>query len=149
MTRDWKTGKVFAVPESVAYDPSSHSIFVSNYDGYNPSGLEGRQAIVRIPADGTGMPDVFVSGMRNPTGLAIAGGILFAIEPDGTILVSHNEGRLYRVGPTGAVTLLLDLSVTGTNIADFTIDQRSGRVIVPTFIDNRVMAFRLPPAPQR
>lgn len=260
VTRDWATGKVFAVPESVAYDPASRSIFVSNFDGYNPSGPDGRQAILRMRADGTGEAEVFARGVRNPTGLAVVGASLFAVEPTavvtidtasgrvtareqvpgavrlndiavspdgslyvsdsqrgaihrrvsgrwelwlegpavsrpngvcvsggrlvwgnngdgtleaadlatkavtkiadlpggiidgiangpgGTLLVSHNEGRLYRVDGAGEVVPLLDLTVVGTNIADFAFVPETGQVIFPTFLDNRVMAVRVAPS---
>ncbi len=257
VAREWKTGKTFAVPESAAYDPTGGAIYVSNYDPYNPSGAEGRQAIMKMPADGSGTPVVFASGLRNPTGLAISGASIYAVEPngvatvdlatgrltgreqipgavrlndiavapggtlfvsdsqrgvihrrtsagwdvwldgpevarpngltlsggrlvwanngdgslkaadlatkkitrladlpggiidglaaypDGTLLASHNEGRLYRIATDGSVTLLLDLSVTGIHVADFSFDPASGRIIVPTFLDNRVMAVRI------
>ncbi len=258
LTRTWRTGKVFAVPESAVVDPSGRFIYVSNYDGYNPSGPDGRQAILKLAADGRSAPTTLTNGMRNPTGLAVAGGSLYAVEPtavvtielpsgrvtareavpgavrlndiaaapdgtlyvsdpqrgaihrrartgwevwlegpevsrpngvcvsggrlvwgnngdgalkaadlssraittvahlpggiidgiangpDGTTLVSHNEGRLYEVDRAGAVTLLMDLTVVGTQIADFTYRPDTGEIIAPTFIDNRVMAVRLP-----
>ena len=46
------------------------------------------------------------------------------VEPDGSILVTHNEGRLMRVSPDGQVTLLLDTTVIGQNLADFTFNPR-------------------------
>jgi glucose/arabinose dehydrogenase len=75
----------------------------------------------------------------------LPGGIIdgLAAYPDGTLLASHNEGRLYRIATDGSVTLLLDLSVTGIHVADFSFDPASGRIIVPTFLDNRVMAVRI------
>jgi DNA-binding beta-propeller fold protein YncE len=59
----------------------------------------------------------------------------------GIYLVSHNEGRLFRVAASGGVAKLLDLSVIAQNIADFTY--ADGRVFMPTFSDNRVLAYKL------
>lgn len=63
--------------------------------------------------------------------------------PDGSWLVSHNEGRLYQISAKGEVTLLMDLTITGINIADFEYIPSTRMVIMPTFYDNRVTAVSL------
>jgi len=68
-------------------------------------------------------------------GLAAIGG--------GNILVSHNEGRLYRVTPDGWVAKILDTTVIARNIADFTFIPKKGLIVFPTFTDNRVIAYKL------
>lgn len=62
---------------------------------------------------------------------------------DGNLLVSHWEGRLYRVGVSGDLEKLLDTSVPRYNIADFGYRGDDDAVIIPTFSDNRVMMYRL------
>jgi hypothetical protein len=78
----------------------------------------------------------------------LSGGLLDGVSngPDGSWLVSHNEGRLFRVGEKGEVTLLLDLTVTGVNIADFAYIRDRNMIVFPTFYDGRVSAEALPPA---
>lgn len=256
-TRAWSTGKVFAIPESVAFDPVRNVVYVSNFDPFHPSRDEDRQTINRVGVDG-GAPEVLARGLRNPTGLVVRGDTLFAVEakgiaevalpggtitrriavpdavrlndidvdsagvlyvsdsqgsviyriafgqveawlrgpevskpngvcvsrnrlvwanngdgtlkaaafdgrhvsriadlsgglmdgvangPDGSWLVSHNEGRLFEVSAGGEVTLLLDLTVPGTSIADFAYLPERRLVVFPTFLDNRVVAERLP-----
>ncbi|MEI6614479.1 MAG: hypothetical protein WCL37_06250, partial [Chrysiogenales bacterium] len=65
------------------------------------------------------------------------------VEADGNILATHNEGRLFRVSPDGRVNLLLDTTVIGQNLADFTFIPGSNLLVFPTWLDNRVTAFRL------
>ena len=65
-------------------------------------------------------------------------------EPAGNILVSHNEGRLFRITPSGGVTKILDLTVIGRNIADFDFIPEKNLVVFPTFADNRVLAYNIP-----
>ena len=62
---------------------------------------------------------------------------------DGTVLVSHWQGRLYRVSPRGEVEKILDTSASGANCADFHYVADKGMVIIPTFMDNGVVAFTL------
>ncbi len=77
----------------------------------------------------------------------LSGGIIDGVANglDGSWLVSHNEGRLFQVSAAGQVTLVLDLTVPGTNIADFTYILEKNMVVIPTFYDNRVIAESIPP----
>lgn len=69
------------------------------------------------------------------------------------LLVSHHEGRLFRVAlpaepggeATARVTKLLDTSVKGVPLASFAWIADEGLAVLPTFTDDRVMAYRLPP----
>jgi hypothetical protein len=72
-------------------------------------------------------------------------GTIDGIESDreGNLLVSHNEGRLFRVSPDGRVVTILDTTALRMNIADFTYAPGRNMVVFPTFTDSRVAAFRL------
>lgn len=71
-----------------------------------------------------------------------------AVEPGGGLLVSHVEGRLYRIDRAGRVEVLLDTSVEGFNCADFAYTPASttgsATVVVPGFVGNTVRAYVLP-----
>ena len=94
--------------------------------------------------DGT-LKSADLDGKEIKTVAALGTGIIdgIMVEPDGNILVTHNEGRLMRVSPDGRVTLLLDTTVIGQNLADFTFIPELGLVVFPTWLDGRVTAFRL------
>jgi DNA-binding beta-propeller fold protein YncE len=79
------------------------------------------------------------------------GGIIdgLATGPDGSLLVSHNEGRLFQVKASGEVTVLLDRTVAGIPIGDFTFIIEKNILVFPTFTDNRVMAFSGPASTAR
>jgi sugar lactone lactonase YvrE len=253
----WATGRDFLIPESAAYDPASDAFYVSNYDAYNPSRGAGRQHISKLTSEGKVAALQWISGLNNPTGLAVRDGRLYAIERaglveidissakivsrtalpgagvpndvavadngdvfisdsrknciykvsggraeewlnspaiaapngvhilqeklivgtngdgclkavdlatkdvsvlanlgqgtidglesdrEGNLLVSHNEGRLFRVSPDGRVETILDTTALRMNIADFTYAPGRNIVVFPTFTDSRVAAFRL------
>ncbi|MBN2357460.1 hypothetical protein JXO59_15205, partial [candidate division KSB1 bacterium] len=63
--------------------------------------------------------------------------------PKGELLISHNEGRLFRLTLPGQVSKLLDLSVVGTNIADFCYISGKGLLVIPTFSNNRLIGYKL------
>jgi sugar lactone lactonase YvrE len=253
----WTTLKDFLIPESAAYDPATAAIYVSNYDGYNPSRGAGRQHISKLAADGKVAALQWVTGLNNPTGLAVRKNRLFAVErtglaeidipsakivnrvllpgaafpndiavaengdifisdsrknslfrisggqveewltgpsigapngicvlrgklivgtnndgclkevnletkevstlvnlgqgiidglasdKQGNLLVSHNEGRLFRVSPDGRVETILDTTAVRMNMADFAYEPSRNLIVFPTFTDRRVAAFRL------
>jgi len=257
MSRTWQTPKKLLAPESVAYDPKTRALYVSNYDPYNRSISAGKQFISKLSLEGVIEKLDWVAGLKNPSGVAVFKSKLFVVEPaavveidiakariltrqevpgammlndiavdargiiylsdsargviyrsakgkfvewltgpevsrpngvcamgknllwgnngdgklksadlqtkaidtlavfgpgiidgvqaepDGHVLVSHNEGRLFRVSMSGQKTLLLDTTVIGQNLADFTLIPDRQLIVFPTWIDGRVTAFRL------
>jgi hypothetical protein len=259
----WTAPERFPVPETVVYDPGTATLFVSGYDGWNRSAGGGVQFVSRLSLEGKVLSLRWAEGLRNPVGLAVHDGSLWAVETggvaqieiatgkvllrvevpgavalndlavakDGTIylsdpganalfrivsgkaeewlkgggiarpnglhllggklivgnngdgrvksvdlgtkevrtiadlgagiidgvesdaagnlLVSHSEGRLFRITPsdgtTKRVTKLLDTSVRGIPLANFAFLAEKGLAVFPTFTDNRVVAYRLPP----
>lgn len=61
----------------------------------------------------------------------------------GDYLVSHWEGRVYRVDPAGKVERILDTTVAGENCADFEYVADERLLVAPTFRGDRVAAYRL------
>jgi hypothetical protein len=257
LVRLWETPKKLLSPESAAFDPRTRAIYVSNYDPYNRSFSEGKQSISKLNLEGSIEKLEWVSGLKNPSGVAVHKNTLFVVESnslveidiaqariirrydipgsmmlndiavaakgimylsdsakgiiyqfnkgrsmewlkspeisrpngvcvfgnklfwgnngdgklksadlktkaiktlaalgpgiidgvmaeaDGSILATHNEGRLLRVSPDGRVNLLLDTTVIGQNLADFTFVPGRDLVVFPTWLDGRVTAFHL------
>jgi sugar lactone lactonase YvrE len=63
---------------------------------------------------------------------------------DGSYIVSHWKGRVFRITPSGdAIDLLLDMSGRDVYTADFDYVPEKDLLIIPTFFDNRLMAYEL------
>lgn len=257
VTEAWRTEPLFAVPETVVRDPATGALFVSGWDGFHPSPQDGKQVISKLSADGTVTAARWAEGLRNPVGLAVRGGLLYAVESgglavlevatgklvrkiampgaglndvavaddgtvyvsdfradtvfrvrddvaeawlkgpeigrpnglhldggrllvgnnadgcvksvdvatrevrtlarlgagtidgiekdaDGNLLVSHNEGRLFRISPDGQVTRLLDTTVLGLPCANFAWIEESRLAVCPAFTESRIVAWRIP-----
>jgi len=65
------------------------------------------------------------------------------VDEDGNYLVSHWEGRVYRVDPAGKVERILDTTVSGENCADFDYVKDERLLVAPTFRGDRLAAYRL------
>lgn len=75
----------------------------------------------------------------------LGAGVIDGIRADneGNLLVSHWEGKVYLVFSTGEVIEVLDLSGEGLNTADFEFIKEQNLLVIPTFLGNKVVAYRL------
>lgn len=62
---------------------------------------------------------------------------------DGSLLVSHWEGRVYRVSPDGTIEKLIDTSVRGRYAADFEYVASKNMVVLPAFYADEVIGYTL------
>lgn len=82
-----------------------------------------------------GNHSVFAQGLDNPDGVEAVG--------DGGYFVSSWQGILHYVSPDGQVHKLLDTSADKVSSADIDYVPEKKLLIVPTFFDNRVMAYEV------
>ncbi len=255
--RIWSTESNLKIPESVVFDPERNVVYVSNYDGYNPSNNKGKQFLSKVTLNGKIEKLRWIEGLNNPTGIAIHEDKLYVVErknlveiaietgnilnrfpapqpgfmndvaidssgyayisdspkhmiyrfangkfevwfkeeeirnpnglhvhknklivgnngdrslksidleskkieticnlgagiidgiksdKDGNYIVSHWGGKVYLITPSGQVTKLLDSTVPKINCADFEYIVERNLLLIPTFMDNRVIAYEL------
>jgi DNA-binding beta-propeller fold protein YncE len=153
-------------PNDAAVDPASGHVFISDsgkntiymFDGakvepwlagadvLQPNGLLVHGGLLLVGTTGDGSLKTVDIATRTVSLLARLGtGIVdgIALDGDGNYLVSHNEGRLFRVTPSGAVAKILDTTTVRMNLADFAYIPGPGLLVVPTYTDGRIAAFKL------
>jgi sugar lactone lactonase YvrE len=112
-----------------------------------PNGLHADGGTLYIGSNGNGtVRAVDLTDGTVRTFATLGPGIVDGIESDGSggLLVSHWEGRMYRISPEGEVSRILDTTSPGINIANFGYDGKRNRVIIPTFSSNTVISYSLP-----
>ncbi|MBE0711858.1 MAG: hypothetical protein IH583_05690, partial [Candidatus Aminicenantes bacterium] len=153
-------------PNDAAVDPASGHVFISDsgkntiyrFDGakvepwltgadiLQPNGLLVHGGLLLVGTTGDGSLKTIDIATRTVSLLARLGtGIVdgIALDGDGNYLVSHNQGRLFRVMPSGVVTKILDTTTVQMNLADFAYIPGPGLLVVPTYADGRIAAFKL------
>jgi sugar lactone lactonase YvrE len=65
------------------------------------------------------------------------------VDKKGNYIVSHAEGRVYRVAPTGDFSKIIDVTGPQQWTADFDYVAKKNLLIVPTFLNNKVVAYTL------
>jgi hypothetical protein len=111
-----------------------------------PNGLHVQGRRLLVGSNGDRRLKAVDLGSREVTTVARFGpGIIDGISSDanGDLLVSHNEGRVYRVSPNGEIKKLLDTTVLECFAADFEYVAENNLLLIPTFTDNRIMAYEL------
>jgi hypothetical protein len=105
------------------------------HEGWLMVGNSGDGMLKRVELETGKMEDI----------LSLGAGILDGIRVDaeGNLLVSHWEGRVYRISPGGELVEILDAASQGWNTADFEFLPEENLLLIPTFTDNRVRAVRI------
>jgi sugar lactone lactonase YvrE len=106
--------------------------------------IDGDELLVGNTGDGT-LKAVNLKDKRVRNIACLGAGVVdgIRVDNDGNYLVSHWEGQTYVVSRSGDVVEVLDTLGDGVNSADFEYVREGNLLIIPTFLDNRVMAYRL------
>ena len=106
--------------------------------------LEGNELLIGNSGDGL----LKAVDLANKTLRKIAcfgAGVIDGIRLDneGNYIVSKWEGQVYSVTPRGDVVEILNLMPEGLNTADFEYLPEQNLLVIPTFLGNKVVAYRL------
>ncbi len=63
--------------------------------------------------------------------------------PDGNFVFSDWQGHVYLSDNEGTITEILDTTPAGINAADIEFIPEQSLLLIPTFFDNRIMAYKL------
>jgi hypothetical protein len=107
----WETARDFRFPESAAWDPASKAIYVSHYDPFRRSSDQGLQVISKLGPDGRVEKLDWLAGLKNPTGLVVRQGHLFAVEPRSLAEIDIASARLIRRLEVPGAKALNDITV--------------------------------------
>jgi sugar lactone lactonase YvrE len=84
----WELTRTFKFPESVQYDRKRDMLYVSNF--FN----QGNEFISRVKPDGTVQDLEWVTGLDRPTGLYLAGDLLYVIERGNLVEIDVATGEI-------------------------------------------------------
>ena len=118
----------------------------SQYDIVAPEALELHDDELLVGNTGDGKlkaVNLTDKSIRTVTSLGV--GVVDGIRVDnrGNYLVSHWEGQTYVISLSGDVIEIIHTLYDGVNSADFEYIRERNLLIIPTFADNRVMAYRV------
>jgi sugar lactone lactonase YvrE len=135
---------------------ASNTIFKRGTDGefaawlqdpaiMQPNGMlaDGNRLLVGCSGDGT-VKAVDLSSKAISTFATIGNGALMdglVSDGNGSFIVGDNKGRLFSLSSDGEKTELLNTTVVEMNCADLAFIPSKNLIVVPTWVDHRVVAF--------
>ncbi|MDR0808844.1 MAG: hypothetical protein LBE86_06935 [Gemmobacter sp.] len=99
----------FTMPESVAADPASGMLYVSNM-GKDPMAKDGDGYIARITADGKLDKADWVTGLDGPKGMDVVGTRLYVADIDQLVEIDTTTGQVTNRYPAAGAKLLNDVA---------------------------------------
>ena len=121
-------------------------VWKDGYELHRSNGLFVQDHNMVVGCTGSGhLKSVDLESGHVSTITSLGAGVIDGIRADntGNLLVSHWEGKLYRITPAGEVSCILDTSAQPLNLADFEFIRDRNLLVVPTFLGNKVVAFEL------
>ena len=111
LTKLWETDSALKVPESVLFDGENEVLYVSNIDGTEPWGKDGKGSIGKIGLDGKIIATDWVTGLNAPKGLGIYKGKLYAADITEVVVIDLKKGVIEKKIPVEGSAGLNDISI--------------------------------------
>lgn len=111
-----------------------------------PNGLHVHRGNLIVGNNGDhSLKSVDLESKEINTIVTLGPGIIDGVETDrdGNYLVSHWEGKVYRITPEGQKEKILDTTPPEIYCANFAYVADKDLLFIPTFFDNRVIAYKL------
>jgi sugar lactone lactonase YvrE len=112
----------------------------------NTNGIYAYQGKLLIGNNGEGLfQAIDLNDKSINTICSLGAGTIDGIRVDnqGNYIVSHWEGKIFRINPQGQITEIFDTRLEGYNAADFEYTGKSNTLFIPTFLGNKVTALKL------
>lgn len=90
----WESDSLLKVPESVLFDEGNKVLYVSNIDGTDPWGKDGKGSIGKVNLYGKIIAAEWVSGLNAPKGMALYKNKLYAADLDNLVVIDVNAGKI-------------------------------------------------------
>ena len=107
----WESDSLLKVPESVLFDKENQVLYVSNIDGTDPWGADGKGSIGKVGLDGKIIAAEWVTGLNAPKGMGMFNGKLYAADLGEIAVIDIASGKLEKKIPIESATGLNDISV--------------------------------------
>ena len=111
VTKLWETDTALKVPESVLFDGANRVLYVSNIDGTDPWGKDGKGSIGKVGLDGKIIAVDWVKGLNAPKGLGMYKGKLYVADITDVAVIDIKKGAIEKLIPVEGAENLNDISV--------------------------------------
>jgi sugar lactone lactonase YvrE len=112
----WETDSSLKVPESVLVDKANNLLYVSNIEGTEPWGADGKGSISKLGLDGKVVAADWVTGLNAPKGLGMYNGKLYVADLKNLVIIDIASGKIEKTVTIDAATGLNDITVDSKGV---------------------------------
>lgn len=123
----WQTDSVLKVPESVLFYPKQQTLFVSNIDGTEPWGKDGKGSIGKLGADGKIISIEWVTGLNAPKGMGLHKRKLYVADMEEVVVIDIKKGTIIQKIKVEGAQGLNDISIAKDGIV-YVTDSRGKKL---------------------
>ncbi len=126
LTMLWETADSLPTNESVLFDESTGTIYVSNIGGQDPQAKDGKGSIAIIDKAGKIVNPAWVKGLNSPKGMGIANGKLYATDIDELVEIDIATAKVIKKYKVEGAQFLNDLATHAGKV--YFTDMNTGKV---------------------
>ncbi len=126
LTMLWETADSLPTNESVLFDESTGTIYVSNIGGQDPQAKDGKGSIAIIDKAGKILNPAWVKGLNSPKGMGIANGKLYVTDVDQLVEIDIATAKVIKKHKVEGAQFLNDLATHDGKV--YFTDMNTGKV---------------------
>lgn len=127
LVKKWESDTLFKVPESVLFDASSNILYVTNIDGTDPWGKDGKGSVGKMSPDGKIIEVEWVRGLHAPKGMGLYKGKLYVADMERLVVINTATGAIENNLTLGGAQGLNDVAIDPNGTVYIT-DSRAKRL---------------------
>lgn len=112
----WETDTLLKVPESVLFDAENKVLYVSNIEGTEPWGKDGKGSIAKVGLDGKIIAAEWINGLNAPKGMSLHKSKLYVADMTNIVVIDPQRGVIERTITVPDAGGLNDLSIGSDGI---------------------------------
>jgi sugar lactone lactonase YvrE len=126
LTLLWETADSLATNESVLFDETTGTLYVSNIEGQDPQQKDGKGSIALVSKEGKIINPAWVSGLNAPKGMAISAGKLYVTDIDHLIEIDIATAKVSNKWKVEGAEFLNDVAAHNGTV--YFSDMNTGKV---------------------
>lgn len=127
LVRLWETDSILKVPESVLFAADEKVLYVSNIEGTEPWGADGKGSVGKVGLDGTVIAVDWVTGLNAPKGMGISGNLLYVADINRVVVIDREKAAIVQTIPVAGADGLNDISIDRNGVV-YVSDSRQKKV---------------------
>ncbi|MEI9810863.1 MAG: SMP-30/gluconolactonase/LRE family protein [Bacteroidota bacterium] len=94
LLKKWESDTTLKVPESVLFDADNNVLYVTNIDGTDPWGKDGKGSVGKLGTDGRIIKVDWVTGLNSPKGMGLYKGKLYVADLENLLVIDVAGGTI-------------------------------------------------------